>query len=57
MVKNLPAMQRCRFDPQVGKIPWGREWLPTAVFLPGQSHGQGSLASYSPWGRKELDIT
>ena len=32
MVKNLPAMQRCRFDPQVGKIPWRREWLPTPVF-------------------------
>ena len=25
------------------------------VFLPGESHGQRSLASYSPWGCKELD--
>ena len=24
------------FDPWVGKIPWRREWLPTAVFLPGE---------------------
>ena len=22
---------------------------PTPVFLPGESHGQGSLAGYSPW--------
>ena len=29
----------------------------TPVFLPGRFHGQRSLASYSPWGRKKLDIT
>ena len=29
----------------------------TPVFLPGESHGQRSLAGYSPWGRKELDMT
>ena len=28
-----------------------------AVFLPGEFHGQRSLASYSPWDRKELDTT
>ena len=39
------------------KIPWRREWQPTPVFLPGEFHGQGSLAGYSPWGSKELDIT
>ena len=27
------------------------------VFLPGESHGQRSLAGYSPWGLKELDTT
>ena len=27
------------------------------VFLPGKSHGQRSLAGYSPWGRKESDTT
>ena len=26
-------------------------------YLPGESHGQRSLVGYSPWGRKELDIT
>ena len=34
-----------------------RKWLPTPVFLPGESHGQRSLAAYSPWGCKELDTT
>ena len=33
----------------VGKIPWGREWLPTLAFLPGESLGQRSLVGYSPW--------
>ena len=27
------------------------------VFLLGESHGQRSLVSYSPWGCKELDTT
>jgi len=29
-----------------------RKWQPTPVFLPGESHGQRSLAGYSPWGCK-----
>ena len=36
----------------MGKIPWRREWQPAPVFLPGESHGQRSLAGYSPWGYK-----
>ena len=32
------------FSPWVGKIPWRRAWQPTPVFLPGESHGQRSLA-------------
>ena len=38
----------CVIDPWVRKNPWRREWLPTLVFLPGESHGQvkpGSLQS------------
>ena len=27
------------------------------VFLPGEFHRQRSLAAYSPWGCKELDMT
>src|SRR5574340_1103377 len=49
--------RRCGFDPWMGKIPWRREWLLTPVFLPGESHGQRSLAGYSPWGCKESDTT
>ena len=32
------------------------KWQPAPVFLPEESHGQRSLASYSPWGHKELDM-
>ena len=46
--------RRCGLDPWVGKIPWRRKWQPTPIFLPGKSHGQRSLAGYSPWGSKEL---
>ena len=49
--------KRCGFDSWVGNIPCRREWLPTAVFLPGESHGQRSLVGYSQWGRKESDTT
>ena len=45
------------FDPWVGKIPWRRKWQLTPVFLPGKFHGRRSLAGYSPWGRKESDMT
>ena len=51
---------RCRrpgFDPWVRKIPWRREWLPTPVFLPGESHGQRSVEGYSPPGHKKSDTT
>ena len=36
---------------------WRRKWQPTPVFLPGEFHGQRSLAGYSPWGHKESDTT
>ena len=48
---------RPRFDPWVRKIPWRRKWQATLVFLCGESHGQKSLAGYSPRGRKESDMT
>ena len=44
------------FDLWAGKIPWKRAWQPTPVFLPGDPHGQRSLAGYSLWVRK-LDTT
>ena len=46
--------KRHRLDPWVRKIPWRKEWQPTAVFLPGESHGQKSLAGYSPWGHRRV---
>ena len=50
-------LKRRRFDPWVGKIPWSRKWLPTPVFLPGESHGQRSIVGYTPWGHKASDTT
>ena len=36
---------------------WRRKWQPTAVFLPGESQGWGSLMGYSPCSCKESDMT
>ena len=61
MVKNLPAnagdIRDVEFDSQVGKILWRRAQPSTPIFLSGESHGQRSLAGYSPWGHKGLDTT
>ena len=38
-------------------LAWRRQWHPTPVLLPGKFHGQRSLACYSPWVRKESDVT
>ena len=46
---------RLGFDPWVAKIPWQRKWQSAPVFLPGKSHGQRSLAGYSPECLKESD--
>ena len=52
MVKNLPTnAEDTRFDSYQEDL-LRRKWQPTPVFLPGKSHGQKSLAGYSPWGRK-----
>ena len=32
-------------DPWVRKTPWRRAWQSAPVFLPGESHGQRSLAT------------
>ena len=54
-----PACQcrRLGFNPWVGEMPWRRKGQSTPVLLSGESIGQRSLAGYSPWGRKELDMT
>ena len=60
VVKSLSAskeIEEMGFEPWVGKIPCRKAWQPTLVFLPGESHGQRSLVTYSPWGHKESDTT
>ena len=49
--------RRHGFNLWARKIPWRRKWQPIPVSLPGKSHGQRSLAGYSPWDRKELGMT
>ena len=46
--------KRQGFDPWVEKLLWRRASQPTPVFLPGESHGQRSLAGYSAQGCTEL---
>ena len=43
--------------PALGRSPGEGDDNPTPVFLPGKSHGQRSLADYSPFGCKESDTT
>ena len=60
VVKYPPASVgdvRDSFSPCIRKIPWRRAWQSTPVFLLGKSHGQKSLASYSPGGCQESDTT
>ena len=44
--------------PGSGRFPGeGKGGNPTWLVLPGKCHGQRSLVGYSPWGRKESDMT
>ena len=38
----------------VGKIPWRRKWQTHSSILAWETHGQKSLAGYSPWGSKRV---
>ena len=60
LLRGWRIFLQCRrpgLEPWIRKIPWRREWQPTPIFLPGEFHGQSSLAGYSPWGRQEFDTT
>ena len=57
MVKNLPAMQEIQVQSLGREDPLEKGMVPTPVFVPGESHGQRSLAGYSPWGCTESDTT
>ena len=56
-VKSMPAKQGTWVQSLIGKLPWRRKWQLTPVLLPGKSHGWRSLAGYSAWSCKELDMT
>ena len=53
MVKNLLAMQKMWIQSLGQEDPLEKGMAP--VFLPGESHGQRTLAGHSPWDRKESD--
>ena len=55
VVRICLQCRRCGFNAYVRKMPWRRPSEPTPVFLPGESHGQRSLAGHGPRGRTELD--
>ena len=71
VAKNLPANGvdiRDVGPTGLGRSPGGRNGnllqypslcilITSTLFLPGESHGQRSLAGYSPWGCKESDMT
>ena len=43
--------------PRLGRSPGGGHSNRLQYSCPGETHGQTSLAGYSPWGRKESDMT
>ena len=56
-VKNLPVMQETWVRSLGWEDPLEEEMATTPVFLPGEYHGQRSLADHSPQCRKELYMT
>ena len=58
MVKNLPAnVGGADLISGLGRSPWRKKQQFTLSILAWESHGQRSLAGYSPWGHKESDMT
>ena len=59
MINNTPASAGDLRDEGLisvlGRSTEGKAKQPTPVFFTGESHGQRSLADYSPWGHKQLD--
>ena len=60
VVKNPPAKQEMQ-EMGVWSLGWEdpleKGMATPPVLLPGKSHGQRSLVGYSPWGRKESDMS
>ena len=56
-VNNVPTMQEMWVQSLGLEDPLEKGMPTTPVFLSGEFHEQRSLASYGPWGRKELNMT
>jgi len=54
---NVGAAGDMGLIPVSGRSPAGGHGNPCQLFLSGECHGQGSLAGYSTWGRKESDTS
>ena len=57
MVKNLPAMQKTWVRSLDWEDPLEEGMATHSSILAWNPHGHRGLAGYSPWGRKELDMT
>ena len=54
---NAGDVRDAGWIPGLGRSPSRRAWQPTLGFLPGEFQGQRSLVGYSPWRRRESDMT
>ena len=61
VAQNLPTTQETQIQPLGWEDPLEKGMATpvfySAVFLPGEFHGQRSLAGHSPWGLKESEAT
>ena len=57
MVKRLPAMQETWVRSLCQEDPLEKEMATHSSTLAWKIHRQRSMVGYSPWGRKELDLT
>ena len=57
MVKKLPAMWETWVRSLGWKDPLEKGLATHSSILAWKTHGQRSLGGYSPWGRKESDMT
>ena len=53
----IPQIQLVKIYEWLQGLYQRRQWHPTPVLLPGQSHGWRSLVGWSPWGGEESDTT
>ena len=57
MVKCLPIIQEAQVLSLGREDPLEKKMSTLLVLSPGKFHGQRSMVGYSPWGRKESDMT